>query len=173
MIKKTTKSCNKSMPKSVSISASFFEHFGSILAPFLIPKWISVSFRNLTCSTFFALGSQTGPQGRPRHQNGTKKRAQGPQKTPTSHPKGRPWGPKRTKREAQAPKRTQKMSQKSSQSSSRHKSHPKGRPRRQNLPTQRHDRRTQTMKHGGGTGVSHWIYIYIYIYFLTPCIEFL
>ena len=83
-------------------------HFTSILSP----KWVTCSFQNLTCSTFFALGSQTGPQGRPRHQNGTKKRAQGPQKTPKSHQKWRLWRLKWTQREATAPKRIQKTSQK-------------------------------------------------------------
>ena len=104
-------------------------------------KWVPFSFRNVVFFIIFALGDQNGPKGRPRHQNGAKKRAQGPQKTPTSHQKGRLWGPKRTKREAKAPSRTQKTSQQSSQRSSRHKSHPKGRPRRQNRPKQRHNRR--------------------------------
>ena len=57
-----------------------------------------------------------GPKGRPRHPNGAKRRAQGPQKTPKSHRKGRLWGPKWTQREAKAPKLTHKTSQKSSQS---------------------------------------------------------
>ena len=78
--KKTQKNMKKSMPKSMSISASFVYHFGSILAPFLSPKWVTFSFRSLTFSIFFALGGQTVPQGRPRYQNGAKKRAQGPQK---------------------------------------------------------------------------------------------
>ena len=77
-----------SMPKSMSISASFFYHSGPILAPFLTPKWVVFSFRELTFSHFFrhfftfvALEGQTGPQGRPRHQNGAQKEAPGPKMT--------------------------------------------------------------------------------------------
>ena len=61
----------------------FWLHFTSILSP----KWVTISFQNLTFSTLDAIGGQTGPQGRPSHPNGVKMRAQGPQKTPKSHPK--------------------------------------------------------------------------------------
>ena len=72
----------------MSISASIFYPSGPLWAPFWTPKWTPLSFRKLTFSHFFrhfftfvALEGQTGPQGRPRHQNGAQKGAPGPKMT--------------------------------------------------------------------------------------------
>ena len=65
---------------------------------------------------------------------------------------GANWAP----REAKAPKWSQKGSPRTPKVP---KSHQKDRPRHQNMS----QKSSPTMKHGGGTGVSHWIYIYIYI----------
>ena len=129
--------------------SSFWLHFGSIFGTKMGKTFVP------ECHFFhlFALGSQTGPQGRPRHQNGAKKRAQASQKMPKSHPKGRLWGPKCPPGRPGHPKRRRKVVTefKSSQKSSKREA------QRPTFTQKTSQKSSQTMKHGSGTGVSHWI----------------